>query len=962
MTRVFNKTPTPEQSALLVATLDGLSDGVWIWDIASGRVEFSDKWVSQLGYERQEVEPSYTFWEQLVHPEDLPSTRELIDIHFANSQPGFLCEYRLRSKQGDYRWSRDRGEIVARDEAGKPLRMVCTNTDITEQKIAEEDARRGRRRLDLALAAGSMGTWEWDIPTDVVTWSDTVYRLLGYQKDQFGGTLQAFIDIVHPDEREQAGRKIQSNLASDVRDFELESNVIRGDGSDIWIYSKGTIHRNKQGQATGVTGVVSDITPRKRQELDLAFIADLQQRLDDASSIDELMQIATQRTAKHLGLSRCSLVEVDSDEATAEVKSEYHLPSDDGMLGVHRLHDFLTDKECALIADGDQVTIDDTKKHRVSSQVENLRKYGIGSLCSSGYSIAKGFHVFVSAIRSHSHVWQDDERELLQRVANRVCIRLERARHVQALAERESRLRTALEALSQTNAKLQTLFDATETFMGVVDLDGVVHEVNETATSGCGYHREEVVNKPFWDCPWWSGSTAVREQIRDSVRRAKIGETVSRELDYWTGEGQQRKVSYRITPAYDDHGKIVFLVASGIDVTEQLRFEKSLQISRHEAEAANHAKSEFLANMSHEIRTPMTAILGYADLLAEGEADSKKLEYVATIRRNGDFLLEIINDILDLSKIEAGKLQMSTGLFSPRQLVEEVRSVMDVRASEKELTLSVEYASELPAQIHSDPKRLKQILINLVGNAIKFTKQGSVRVSVSFIPTESKLRFEVVDSGIGIDPARQTELFKPFIQGDSSVTRKYGGSGLGLAISQRLAKRLGGQIDVQSEPGKGSRFTLEIDAGDLSKQTSIPSVRQSTDASDGQVDLPLIELDCQILVVDDRRDIRFLSKRLLSKAGARVTEAEDGIEAIETVEAASEGFDLILLDMQMPRLDGYQTAQRLREIGFEKPIIALTADAMQGDMRRCLQCGCDDYLSKPIDARRLLTMVSQMVP
>ncbi len=392
-----------------------------------------------------------------------------------------------------------------------------------------------------------------------------------------------------------------------------------------------------------------------------------------------------------------------------------------------------------------------------------------------------------------------------------------------------------------------------------------------------------------------------------------------------------------------------------------------------EAQQASKSKSAFVANMSHEIRTPMTSILGYAELMSDLVENEEALRYLSTIRRNGDFLLAIINDILDLSKIEAGKLDIDIERFDPVRMIEDVRSIMEIRANEKGLSLSVHYLNEIPKSIESDPKRLKQILINILGNAIKFTMQGCVRIVVRFSEIQSlagrlddaaagQLCIEVIDSGIGMTHKQQERLFKPFSQGGSLITQQFGGTGLGLAISQRLASMLGGKISVDSAPDKGSTFTLRIATGESKDKTLIqPPMR--TEPKSQVEPRKEVELDCHILIVDDRRDIRFLSKHIVTSAGGKVSEAEDGVQAIETVRrAASEGieFDVILLDMQMPNMNGYDTAFALRELGYTNPIIALTADAMQGDMTKCLAAGCNNYLSKPINRAELLRMLHDL--
>ncbi|WDQ17286.1 chemotaxis protein CheB [Rhodopirellula sp. P2] len=412
-------------------------------------------------------------------------------------------------------------------------------------------------------------------------------------------------------------------------------------------------------------------------------------------------------------------------------------------------------------------------------------------------------------------------------------------------------------------------------------------------------------------------------------------------------------------------GKVTRMHGVNWDSTQEHVQAETLRESERRANEASASKSAFLANMSHEIRTPMTAILGYADLLHDVVEDSEARQHLQTIRRNGDYLLDIINDILDLSKIEAGKLDVESERFDPGRLIEDVRSIMEVRAQEAGLELTVEYGEPIPALIQSDSKRLKQVLINLVGNAIKFTHTGSVRLVVRMNSDPDRLCIDVIDTGIGIAKEQQDHLFQPFSQGDSSVSRTFGGTGLGLTISQRLAEMLGGSITFESDMGVGSTFSLIVSPGEL---TGVPMVDHSEpiayqdnvpEAPDGHP----IELNCYALVVDDRRDIRFLSRRILTKAGATVDECEDGLQAVhKIVECMHEEHcpDVIILDMQMPTLDGYATAKKLRELGYEGPIIALTADAMQGDMNLCLQAGCNDYLSKPIDAAKLIQLVSKL--
>jgi CheY-like chemotaxis protein len=388
--------------------------------------------------------------------------------------------------------------------------------------------------------------------------------------------------------------------------------------------------------------------------------------------------------------------------------------------------------------------------------------------------------------------------------------------------------------------------------------------------------------------------------------------------------------------------------------------------------------------MSHEIRTPMTAILGYADILAEESTDAlsevSKTECIETIKRNGQHLLSIINDILDISKIEADKLIVEQIAVSPLQIAQDVLELMKLKAQTKGLTLRMEAKTPVPKSIQTDPTRLRQILVNLIGNAIKFTESGGITLSIHVDrEKQSQLCFDVIDTGIGIDPEQIAKLFRPFEQADASTTRKFGGTGLGLRISKRLAEILGGDIHVTSEPGKGSIFSLTIATGDqaelewtpvasqVNQSATLPSLQRSpSDQALQSSPLPLKGV--RVLLAEDGPDNQRLISFHLSKAGAVVDIVDNGRLAVEklciggSVDEAicsPPPVDIVLMDMQMPEMDGYQATQILRSKGFCGPILALTAHAMEADQFKCLEVGCDVWLTKPIEKSELIRVCQQ---
>jgi signal transduction histidine kinase/CheY-like chemotaxis protein/HPt (histidine-containing phosphotransfer) domain-containing protein len=385
-----------------------------------------------------------------------------------------------------------------------------------------------------------------------------------------------------------------------------------------------------------------------------------------------------------------------------------------------------------------------------------------------------------------------------------------------------------------------------------------------------------------------------------------------------------------------------------------------LSAARDKAEEANRAKTSFLANMSHEIRTPMNAILGYADLmLTPSQTMSDRINSLQVVRRNARHLMDLINDILDISKIEAEKMTVEKIACDVAHVTVEVASMLRPKALAKELMLVVEFVGPIPAQIKTDPLRLKQVLMNLTGNAIKFTEHGEIRliVSVEQLAGSSRARFDVCDTGIGLKPQQVGKLFQPFVQADESMTRKYGGTGLGLVISKRLATYMGGDLSVESEAGKGSKFSFWIDGGPVDGIAMREGLCESLFAVDQS--LPAEEeifISGRILLAEDGQDNQQLLSLHLTTAGADVVIADNGRIALNLVQ--SQKFDLVLMDMQMPELDGYGATSELRRLGYELPIIALTAHAMAGDRARCINAGCTDYLTKPIEKELLLRTVS----
>jgi PAS domain S-box-containing protein len=548
-------------------------------------------------------------------------------------------------------------------------------------------------------------------------------------------------------------------------------------------------------------------------------------------------------------------------------------------------------------------------------------------------------------------------------------------------------LKKSQEALRASQETLRVINEAALDAIILVDSQGRIRHLSTAAVSMFGYHADEIMGQKVQEV---LAPPEYREQVKvgmaELIRSGKgsiLGKAV--EVKARRADGSEFPVEFTVAPVELHNEPCALAVIR--DVTERKRASEDAerareaieQTNRHleqaieranematRAEIASAAKSQFLANMSHEIRTPMTAILGFAELLMEDCHDRPDaIEHLGIITRNGRHLLQVINDILDLSRIEADKFEIHSEPCQLVELVHEVTTLMRGRAEEKGLAFDVEYLSEVPQTIRTDTLRLRQILINLLGNAIKFTAAGSVRLAITCESNHTagpRLKFDVIDTGMGMSGHMREQLFQPFFQGDSSTSRLYGGTGLGLVISRKLARLLDGDIVVESQLGKGSAFHLTIATGPLDGVPMIKNAGQFDHNRVVAVAKPPTELHARILLCEDGPDNQRLLSFLLRRAGAEVVLAENGrvgCELARSAQATGNAFDLVLMDMQMPVMDGYAAAKRLRHMGFTNPIIALTAHAMVGDREKCVEAGCDDYVTKPIDRAVFFETISR---
>ena len=494
--------------------------------------------------------------------------------------------------------------------------------------------------------------------------------------------------------------------------------------------------------------------------------------------------------------------------------------------------------------------------------------------------------------------------------------------------------------------------------------DNPIIYVNPAFERLTGYSHAEVMGR---NCRFLQGVETAPDQIaaiRSAIHDQTACDTV---LLNYRKNGTAFWNQLHVSPVFDGTGKVTHFVGIQHDMTREKLAERQLEQARMAAQDANRAKSDFLASMSHEIRTPLTAILGCADTLYRQSPDSGTREMVGMIRNQGELLLGILNDILDLSRIEAGKLEVRPEACSVVRVVHDVLSLMNPLAVEKGVELDVKYATRLPAMIRTDSLRLRQILLNLTGNAVKFTEQGRVTLHVDCeqVSGGAHLVIRVADTGPGIPPDQLNRIFAAFEQVDAFSHVSRNGSGLGLAICRRLVELLGGEIQVESRLGFGSTFAVVLPIGldaDLEYRDEGELTAEAFQELTGEASE--LRMPCRVLVAEDTRGVRFMLERMLDEVVDRlevVTNGEEAVSAVEKAESAGDPFDLVIMDMQMPVLSGYDATSRLRLQGYTRPIIALTAGAMAGDRERCLKAGCTAYVSKPIERGQLLSVMHDLL-
>jgi PAS domain S-box-containing protein len=1058
----------------------GADAGVWDWDLRTNRVYFAPRWKSQLGYAEHEIGDTFDEWESRFHPDDRERALEAIRAYLEGDLLIYNMEYRLRHKDGSYRWILTSGSAF-RDEKAALVRMTGVHIDMTERKQAEESLRLVQERYRNMVEQALQGIFQTTVEGHYVTVNRALARLYGYDSPEHMLSLipddprQLYVD---PDRWMDFKRQMQDS--GEVRKFEVQ--VRRRDGTLIWVSQNVRALHNKDGTVAGYEGIVEDITARKEAETALRASEERYRNIVEVASdivyrTDErgLFTYCNPTSLRLLGYAPDELIGRHS-LALVHPAHRPHAQRFYGRQFVRNLSrtyyelpavsksgaEVWLGQNVQLLREGGRITgfqviaRDITERKRVESALREseerfatafrgspaamaISRYEDGRLLDVNEAFLRAFDVTrlevigTPALDFGLRLQSEERDELLHLLKRDGHIRfMEKDYFLKSGDVRHCLLNVEVLSIGREQCLLTVILDITrrkqaedalhrnqEVLLKHQDVlmrltqnahistgqwSQALRDIMEASTEGLGVERAGV---------WLFDRDGLHlrcvELYEQSLRRHSDGLVTDGEptayLDRLACEGviaiddvgDDPHAGDRVLAAFappgmsavldvpiSREGKLAGIVchehvgpprswtvaeqqfAAAIghtvllayEATNRREAEQALLIAKEAAEAANRAKSDFLATMSHEIRTPMNAIVGMADLLSETPLNEDQQEYVRIFRDAGTNLVGLINNILDLSKIEAGHLEMDAVEFDLHDLVQRVAELVAIRANEKNLELAYRITPEVPGYLIGDPNRLRQILINLLGNAIRFTETGEVVLQIQRDPQgrdPGMLLFSVRDTGIGIPADKHALIFDSFSQADHSITRQYSGTGLGLAIAKKLVARMGGRIWVESDVGTGSTFFFTASFGVRARQVAAEPLPQWERLT-----------GLKTLVIDDNMTNRLIVKETLGAWGIPVEEAADGREALDRLGQAGEAgqpFRLVVMDVHMPGQSGWQVAESMarRSELSTIPIIMLASERSHNDQHLIRRLGIARFLSKPFRRSELFNAIMTVV-
>ncbi len=1142
--------------------IEGNGDGLWDWDIRTNTVYYSDQWKRMIGYEPHEIEDTLETWSSRIHPDDIAEAYHQIDLHLKNEIPLYSHEQRIRCKDGSYKWVLDRGRVIEWDQNGKPVRMVGTNNDLTQRKKYENTILEKQKSLNDAQKISKTGSWEFELITNDIIWSEETYNIYEISKNATGEELFNSYKASFKNEEFAINQKLVAECIQNKTPFESERFVYFDNGARRkYLLGRGEPICNEKGEVVALRGTIQDITDRKNLEienektnnrlLEAQKISKLGSWEFDVNTYDviwspvlvDIFEIEeTENPNNYYNRYRETFDEVDLANFDTQLnlcltegipyKVEHKSYFDNKTRFKYIVtNGFLVYDEFGKpkylygttqdITEQKLLELDILKKQEQLNEAQAIAQIGSFDFNLQTQELywshelhnifeisldtpkEKIYELYLSRFKAEDverlnglianalanksdyeiehPIFIGDTTKYIYGKAKIICDVNGNPTNIRGIAQNITDRKIIADQLKLAKDNLNTTFEAITEGIVLQDLEGTIIECNPAAEQILGLTREQMEGKKSIDSSWraihedgtdYPGNThpamrtlATGESVFNDIMgvhkpngeltwininsvllpnnrgvvcsfaditEAKKNEKtiVSREKwirslvsnmddlvfvldtnfifkEYFTKDSdslytkpedfigkhidnsglpadalniiknalqkcvntkESQKVEYfldmfnqmlwfdlGISFVLDNNDTISDIICVARNITAAKKIEREIIHAKNAAEAASVAKSEFLANMSHEIRTPLNGVIGFSDLLMNTNLDTTQQLYINTINNSAKSLLDIINDILDFSKIEAGKLELETLSTDLEQLLITASNIISYQCQSKNLELLLNISPDIPKHIFTDSVRLRQVIVNLLGNAVKFTEKGEIELKVevlSKIQNKTKLRFSVKDTGVGIAPEKLKSIFNAFSQEDTSTTRKFGGTGLGLTISNKLLALMGGAaIQVESELGKGSTFYFEVEF----------KADDAVVTPNAQFDLSHIK---HVLIVDDNEKTNQIISQIIGKYNITSEFLTDGIDALYNLKKGAK-YDAIIIDNNLKDMNGIEVISKIRSNSNPEiaklPIILTYSTSEQHDLySQCLELGVRQQILKPINSTQLLTALSKV--
>ena len=897
--------------------------GIWDWDIERNTVYYSNVWKQQLGYKNNELQNTRATFRNLVHPKQRKNVLESIGNFVKKPKGQWVYDFKMKHKSGDYIWIQSTAKAQL-NKQGKTVRLFGMHRDITKYvmhekqlqkqykqiQLAKEKAVESKLRIEKAQEVAKMGFLDWDLETNKIYLSKQVVALFEFPKNTKFMLPEMIEKLILKEELEKVQTSL-NNAISGKGKHNIDHRIVTRNGKVIWVQTQADLLFDASGKPITLLGTVVDITARKEAEFNLKRSEEfnnaiLQSALSAIISIDDEGNVITWNKAAD-SIFNYNQSEIISQKFYNILASKYSYINKYGKPQLkNEIRDLIVENTAELIG---------IKKNGEAFPIEiSLSKWdNNGQLCYTGI--------------------------------------------IRDITERKDS--------EKQNKKLLTAVEQSTNAIMVSDTNAIIEYVNPAFETLTGYSFEEVLGKTPALLKSGKQSKAFYKEIWETILSGESwkGNFINKAKDghlFWDETS--------ITPLKNNQGEITNFLAIKQDVTERVnsrkelkKQNKALKKAKAKAEASDLLKTEFLHNMSHEIRTPMNGILGFSDLLSKPElSEEKRLNFVKIIQNSGKQLLQVIDDILEISELDTKHVQAKKKPVCLNDMLLELFSIFDGKAKENKVSLYLKTPlSDSDSTILTDRLKLYKILSNLLENAFKFTRKGYIDLGYTLV-NHKDIHIYVKDTGIGIDPEKHQLIFERFSQGEFELSKKVGGLGLGLSIAKENAKLLGGELLLESTPLKGSTFTVILPYKKLNQETvenEEITVLENNNVSEKN------NTACTFLIAEDE-EVNYLFLEILLKdqlqSNCNILHAKNGAEAVEMFKSTS-NIKLVLMDIKMPKMNGYEATQKIKELNPNIPVIAQTAYSTKEDKRKALNAGCDDFLSKPIKKEALQQVLTTYI-